>query len=94
MNFHAKHPLVKALIAVLIVGAFAFAIGHAVDHETHENHCACAICHWVYGGVYIVSAAAALGALYARRFLFWSNPTFFFHLFFLAPRGRSPPAIS
>lgn len=92
MNFHTKHPLVKALIAVLIVGAFAFAVGHALDHGMHEIHCA--ICHWVYGGFCLISAAVALGALYAHCFVYWSNPTFFPHQFFLAPKGRSPPAVS
>ena len=92
MNFHAKHPLVKALITVLLIGAFAFVVGHAVDHGTHEDHCA--ICLWVYGGVYIVCVATAIGVLCARPFLFLSNPTFFSHLFFLAPKGRSPPAVS
>lgn len=92
MNFHTKHPLVKALIAVLLVGTFAFAVGHVLDHCMHEGHCA--ICHWVYSGTYLVSAAVALGALYVLCFLFWSNPTFFSHQFFLAPKGRSPPAVS
>ena len=79
MNFHTKHPLVKALIAVLLVGAFACAVGHMLDHGMHEDHCA--ICHWVYGGTYLVSAAVALGALYVHCFLFWSINTAIPHLF-------------
>ncbi len=92
MNLHTKHPLVKALIAVLLVGAFAFGFGHVVDHVEHDIHCL--VCHWVYGFLGLISAIVVFGALYACCFFASPNALFLSHQFFLSPQGRSPPAVS
>jgi len=91
MNLHTKYPLVKTLIAVLFLGAFALAFGHAFDHVEHDIHCL--VCHWVYSFSGLISAIIAFGALYVYWFYFFSNPTFLSHQFFLAPQGRSPPVV-
>ena len=91
MNLHTTHPLVKALIAILLVGAFVFAFGHAVEHVEHDIHCL--VCHWVYSFSGLISAIAAFGVLYACCFSILRNPTFLSHQFFLSPQGRSPPVV-
>lgn len=92
MNLYTKHPLIKTLIAILLVGAFAFVFGHAVDHVEHEIHCV--ICHWVYSFGGLISAIIALGVLYACCFSALPNATFLSHQLFLSPQGRSPPVVS
>ena len=87
-----KHPFIKTLIAILFIGAFALAFGHAFDHVEHDIHCL--VCHWVYSFLGLISAIAAFGALYVYWFYFSSHPTFLSHQFFLLPQGRSPPAVS
>ncbi len=91
MNLHTKPPFVKALIAVLLVGAFVFAFGHAVEHVEHDIHCL--VCHWVYGFGGLISAIVVFGALYAYRFSFLPNFILVSHQFFLSPQGRSPPVV-
>ena len=87
-----KHPLVKTLIAILFIGAFALAFGHAFDHVEHDIHCL--VCHWVYSFSGLISAILISGALYACYFFALPYFTFLFHQFFLSPQGRSPPVVS
>ncbi len=87
-----KHPLVKTLIAILFLGAFALAFGHAFDHVEHDIHCL--VCHWVYGFSGLISAIVAFSVLYVYWFYFLLNATLLPHQFFLSPQGRSPPVVS
>lgn len=87
-----KHPLIKTLIAILFLGAFALAFGHAFDHVEHDIHCL--VCHWVYSFGGLISVIVAFGALYVCWFSFLPNATFLSHQFFLSPQGRSPPVVS
>ncbi len=87
-----NQPLIKTLIAILFIGAFALAFGHAFDHVEHDIHCL--VCHWVYGFGGLISAIVALGALYVYWFSFFSHSTLLSHQFFLSPQGRSPPVVS
>lgn len=91
MNLHTKHPLIKTLIAVLLVGAFVFAFGHAVEHVEHDIHCL--VCHWVYSFSGLISAIVVFGALYVCCFFALPTPAFLSHQFFLSPQGRSPPVV-
>ena len=91
MSLHTKHPFVRALIAVLLVGAFVFAFGHAVEHVEHDIHCL--VCHWVYSFLGLISAVVAFGVLYACCFSALPHPAFLSHQFFLSPQGRSPPVV-
>ncbi len=87
-----KHPLIKTLIAILFIGAFALAFGHAFDHVDHDIHCL--VCHWVYGFLGLISAIVVFGVLYACCFFVSPNVILVSHQFFLSPQGRSPPVVS
>ena len=87
-----KYPLVKTLIAILFIGAFALAFGHAFDHVEHDIHCL--VCHWVYSFGGLISAIVVFSVLYVYWFYFLPNTTLLSHQFFLAPQGRSPPVVS
>ena len=91
MNLHTTHPLVRALIALLLVGAFVFAFGHAVEQVDHDIHCV--VCDWICSFSGLVSAVFASGVLYACCFFTLSNPAFLSRQFFLSPQGSSPPVV-
>ena len=91
MNLYLRSPLVKRLIAILFIGAFAFAFGHAVEHVEHDIHCL--VCHWVFSFSGLISAVLTSGALYACYFFALPHPTFLSHQFFLSPQIRSPPVV-
>ena len=91
MNLYLRHPLVKRLIALLFIGAFALAFGHAVDHVDHDIHCL--VCYWVYSFCGLISAIVIFRALYVYWFYFLSNATLLSYQFFLLPQGRSPPVV-
>ena len=87
-----RHPLTKTLTALLLLGAFAFAYGHTLDHVEHSIDCL--VCDWIYGVYGLLGALAALGILSARSLSSRSNRAVLSHPFFLSPQGRSPPAVS
>ena len=91
MNLYTRHPLVKTLIAILLVGAFSLAFGHVVEHIEHETHCL--VCHWVYSFSGLISAIVILSALYACCFFALPHPTFLSRQFSLSPQSRSPPVV-
>ena len=98
MNLYTRHPLVKTLIVILLVGAFALAFGHAVDHVEHDTHCVehdthCLVCHWVYSFSGLISAVLISGVLYACYFFSLPDATFLSHQFFLSPQSRAPPVV-
>ena len=94
MNFYTRHPLVKTLIAILLVVAFVFALGHAVEHAEHGEHDThCLVCYWVYSFSGLISDVLTSGALYACYFFALPHPTFLSHQFFLSPQSRSPPVV-
>lgn len=88
----SREKLDKTLIAILFIGAFVFAFGHAVEHVEHDIHCL--VCHWVYSFCGLISAIVVFGVLYACCFAILPHLIFLSHQFFLAPQGRSPPVVS
>ncbi len=92
MNFYTRHPLVKTLIVILLVGAFAFAFGHAVDHVEHDTHCL--VCYWIYSFSGLISAVLTSGVLYACYFFASPKATLLSHQFPFSHQSRSPPVFS
>ena len=92
MNIHTKHPLLKILTAIFLIGALAFAVGHTVAHVEHDIHCV--VCAWVYGLAGLMSLSVIPRLRYDTRYYYLSIYTFSFSTCFLLPLGRSPPVVS
>ena len=86
-----RHPLTKTLTVLLLVGAFAFAYGHTLDHVAHGTDCL--VCDWIHGVFGLLGVVAASAVLSVRSFSSRSNRALLSHPFFLSPQGRSPPAV-
>ena len=97
MNLYTRPPLVKTLIVILLVGAFALAFGHAVEHGEHGEHgehdTHCFVCYWIYSFSGLISAVLTSGVLYVCYFFALPHPTFLSHQFSLSPQSRSPPVV-
>jgi len=92
MNIHTKHPLIKILTAILLIGALAFAVGHTVAHADHDIQCV--VCVWMSGLVGLMSLFVIPYLRYGAKYYYLSIHNFSFSLCCFLPLGRSPPVVS